>query len=188
MHRAFRTYNITKLHFLHVKTHYDLQFFNKNFSNFTHHKQTWKQATTFSTYKMQKAMTTIQIKRVYDDASGQADDGFRVLVDRLWPRGESKEKFHYDLWAKQIAPSSKLRQWYHADMENRWDEFKTKYTQELSCNPATTELIKTLTRYKNVTLLHSSRNLRQNNAVILAAYLASHPEFNFNNKCDNLQN
>ena len=53
--------------------------------------------------------------------------------------GESKEKFHYDLWAKQIAPSSKLRQWYHADMENRWDEFKTKYTQELSCNPATTE-------------------------------------------------
>ena len=70
--------------------------------------------------------TNVRIERVYDDPEG-ATGGFRVFVDRLWPRGESKAKFHYDVWAKDVTPSTALREWYHADRPGRWEEFMKKY-------------------------------------------------------------
>ncbi|MDE6527857.1 MAG: DUF488 family protein, partial [Muribaculaceae bacterium] len=73
----------------------------------------------------------IRTERVYDDPVGTRDDGYRVFVDRLWPRGESKERFHYDLWAKEVAPSAELREWFHADPQGRWEEFHDRYLQEL---------------------------------------------------------
>lgn len=117
--------------------------------------------------------TDIQVKRVYDDPSGsETSDGYRVYVDRLWPRGESKEKFHYDLWAKDVSPSATLREWFHEDMEGRWAEFVERYDAELSANEAVPPLIAELRRHPLVTLLYSSRDSEHNNAVALAAFLA----------------
>ena len=75
-------------------------------------------------------MTRIRIKRVYDPAA--PDDGCRVLVDKLWPRGVRKDALHYDVWAKEITPSPELRAWYHADPQTRWPEFRRRYLEELS--------------------------------------------------------
>lgn len=117
-------------------------------------------------------MTTIQVKRVYSDPDGkESTDGYRVYVDRLWPRGESKEKFHYDLWDKEVAPSDELRKWFHSDPDNLWEEFEKRYKSELQSNPATKELIETLKPHSLVTLLYSSHDENHNNAVVLADYL-----------------
>lgn len=116
-------------------------------------------------------MTKIQTKRVYADPSGEEGDGYRIFVDRLWPRGESKEKFHYDLWAKDIAPSTQLREWFHADQEGRRDEFLKKYEAELAANPAMPAFLETVRRHPLVTLLYGSRDTQMNNAVVLAQYL-----------------
>ena len=70
-------------------------------------------------------MTRIRIKRVYEAPA--PDDGCRVLVDKLWPRGVRKDALHYDMWAKEITPSSELRAWYHADPQTRWPEFRRRY-------------------------------------------------------------
>ena len=116
----------------------------------------------------------IQVKRVYTDPDGSpATDGFRIFVDSLWPRGESKEKFHYDLWAKDIAPSDELRHWFHQDPDNRWNEFKERYIAELNANPAIPALIEKINQEKLVTLLYSSHDTEHNNAVILADYLST---------------
>lgn len=120
-------------------------------------------------------MTDIQVKRVYADPDGDAaDDGFRIYVDRLWPRGESKEKFHYDLWVKDVAPSTELREWFHADPEGRWDEFARRYDAELDTNGSMGPLLDEVRRHKLVTLLFSSRDETHNNAIILAGYLRRH--------------
>lgn len=74
-------------------------------------------------------MTRIRIKRVYEPAA--PDDGCRVLVDKLWPRGVRKDALHYDVWAKEITPSPELRTWYHADPQTRWPEFRRRYLEEL---------------------------------------------------------
>lgn len=117
-------------------------------------------------------MTQIQVKRVYEDPAGDvAADGYRIYADRLWPRGESKEKFHYDLWAKDIAPSTDLRKWFHENPENRWSEFEKRYADELAANPATDKLIETISGKRLVTLLYSSHDSEHNNAVVLAGYL-----------------
>lgn len=117
-------------------------------------------------------MTQIEIKRVYDDPAGTpSEDGFRVYADRLWPRGESKERFHYDLWAKDVAPSTELREWFHADPDGRWDEFRRRYLAELAANPAAVKLAETLKGRPLVTLLYSSRDGEHNNEVVLAEYL-----------------
>lgn len=113
----------------------------------------------------------INLKRVYDDPSGTPEDGLRIYVDRLWPRGESKEKFHYDIWAKDLAPSTELREWFHADSVGRWEEFKDKYTSELDSNPEMPEFLENLKKAQTVTLLYSSHDSKQNNATVLADYL-----------------
>ena len=116
-------------------------------------------------------MTRIEVKRVYDDAAGTNNDGYRVFVDRLWPRGESKEKFHYDLWEKDVAPSTELREWFHEDPEGRWDEFKARYLEELKVSPSADELLNKIKEMPLVTLLYSSRDHEHNNAQVLADYL-----------------
>ena len=115
--------------------------------------------------------STINIERVYATPSGTPSDGFRVFIDRLWPRGESKEKFHYDLWAKDIAPSTDLREWYHADPQNRWQEFVRKYNRELAGNAYTPEFVRIISQHPFVTLLYSSHDEQRNNAIVLRDFL-----------------
>lgn len=111
----------------------------------------------------------INIKRAYEPAS--PDDGFRVYIDRLWPRGLSHETFHYDVWDKNIAPSTELREWFHADPDGRWEEFEKKYAAELKANPAFADLKQQLAGHPVVTLLYSSHDEAHNNAVVLANLL-----------------
>lgn len=109
--------------------------------------------------------TNISLKRAYETAS--PDDGFRIYIDRLWPQGLSHETFHYDMWDKDIAPSTELREWFHQDPESRWTQFAEKYSEELKNNPSF-EALKHLVSTKNaVTLLYSSRNEQHNNAVVV---------------------
>lgn len=119
-------------------------------------------------------MADIKIRRVYEDPAGETGDGFRVFVDRLWPRGESKAKFHYDLWEKSLAPSTELREWFHADPDSRWEEFCKRYEAELDSNPAVSGLISEISDKPVVTLLYGSRDVRHNNAEVLAEYLRRH--------------
>lgn len=114
-------------------------------------------------------MQQIQLKRAYDPQS--PNDGFRVYIDRLWPRGLSHETFHYDLWDKDIAPSTELREWFHQDPAGRWEEFEKKYTSELMENPAFHALKTEIADKPVVTLLYSSHDEAHNNAVVVAHLL-----------------
>ena len=110
-------------------------------------------------------MTDYKLKRAYQPES--PDDGFRVYIDRLWPRGLSHETFHYDLWDKDIAPSTELREWFHADPANRWNEFEAKYKTELRTMESFDKLRSFLETKPVVTLLYSSRDEQHNNAVVV---------------------
>lgn len=111
----------------------------------------------------------IRLKRAYDPA--ESTDGFRVYIDRLWPRGLSHETFRYDLWDKEIAPSTELREWFHADPDNLWPQFVEKYKAELNSNPAFAALKHTIDGKPTVTLLYSSRDRDHNNAVVVRQML-----------------
>src|SRR5271166_3581861 len=103
----------------------------------------------------------VRIKRVYDAPA--AADGARVLVDRLWPRGLTKEAAALDQWRKEIAPSDELRKWYHAHLE-QWGEFRKRYLQELSSEAARAglqELYDLAARKRGLTLLYASKNVEQ---------------------------
>lgn len=113
---------------------------------------------------------TIRIKRVYEEP--EESDGRRVLVDRLWARGLSKEKAKVDIWVKEIAPSTELRRWYGHDPE-KWPEFKLKYAAELEANPARVEELVAEVEAGTVTFLYSSKEDRLNNAVALKEYIES---------------
>ena len=95
----------------------------------------------------------IQLKRVYETES--PEDGFRILADRLWPRGIKKEALALDLWAKEIAPSTALRQRYHQDGD--FEAFKKDYTEELAHNEAFTSFCSELKKHKKITLLTASK-------------------------------
>ena len=112
----------------------------------------------------------IQIKRIYDDVSG--DDGKRILVDRLWSRGISKENAHLDLWLKEIAPSTELRQWF-GHVPEKWPEFKKRYIAELKSNPAWIEL-QALSAERNITLVYAARDREHNEALVLKKLLDGH--------------
>jgi uncharacterized protein YeaO (DUF488 family) len=113
---------------------------------------------------------SFKIKRVYAPAADA--DGFRVLVDRLWPRGINKEKARIDLWAKDIAPSDALRREFHGHPEH-WDKFVAAYRKELTHDPAAAAARDLLARRKpgTVTLLYAARDEAHNNAVALKAWL-----------------
>lgn len=107
----------------------------------------------------------IRIKRAYEPFS--KDDGFRILVDRLWPRGVSKEKAHLDLWIKDIAPSKDLRKWFSHDPD-KWKEFEDKYREELKDKNELIQKIKDIEEDKGkVTLIYSAKDEEHNNAVVL---------------------
>ncbi|EXR49008.1 DUF488 domain-containing protein [Acinetobacter baumannii] len=110
----------------------------------------------------------IHIKRIYEHVS--VNDGKRILVDRLWSRGISRENAHLDLWLKEIAPSTELRKWFHAESAEHWDEFKQRYLKELRSNPAVKELQDIVSHHK-VTLLYSAKDVEHNHAIILKEYL-----------------
>ena len=109
----------------------------------------------------------VSIKRVYDEPA--PDDGERILVDRLWPRGISKEKAAFDEWLKEVAPTSELRKWFDHRPE-RWEEFKERYRAELHDNPAV-ETLRERAAAGKVTLLYGSRNREFNHAAVLADVL-----------------
>ena len=113
----------------------------------------------------------VRLKRVYDPAA--ADDGARVLVDRLWPRGLTKSAAALDGWLKDVAPSNELRQWYHARPEH-WSEFRKRYLRELSndaAHAALQQLYDMARKRVRLTLLFASKNLERNNAQVLKQLL-----------------
>lgn len=114
-------------------------------------------------------MTQIKIKRVYEDP--ESSDGYRVFVDRLWPRGMKKEAMHYDLWAKDITPSPEIRQWFHQDPDARWHEFAGLYRKELDGSDAVKAFVEKIRQYPVVTLLYASRSPDHNHALILKDFL-----------------
>ncbi|TVM19266.1 hypothetical protein DPQ33_02590 [Oceanidesulfovibrio indonesiensis] len=113
-------------------------------------------------------MATVNIRRVYEDP--QPDDGVRVLVDRVWPRGLTKDRVQADKWMKDIAPSSKLRKWFGHDPE-KWDEFRERYFLELDDKPELVEELRKMLRSSTVTLLYSAKDVDYNQAVALREYL-----------------
>lgn len=111
----------------------------------------------------------ITVKRVYDPPA--EEDGLRILVDRLWPRGESKEKARIDFWDKDIAPSAELRTWFNHDA-GKWPEFQRLYRQELAANPdAVSKLLGVLAGQAKVTLLYGAKDTKHNQAIVLQQYL-----------------
>ena len=110
----------------------------------------------------------IATKRIYDPPSGR--DGYRVLVDRLWPRGLSKEDAALDEWLKDIAPADQLRTWFHGDRA-RWGAFRRRYLSELKSHRETLRELARRGKEGRVTLLFGSRDEERNNAVVVAQYL-----------------
>lgn len=111
----------------------------------------------------------VVIKRVYEQAL--PSDGFRILIDRLWPRGLSKARADLDIWLKDIAPSTELRKWFNHDPE-KWPEFKRKYKQELKNHKDALQLLKHLIKEKKkVTLLYAAHDENYNNAIVLQSLI-----------------
>jgi uncharacterized protein YeaO (DUF488 family) len=110
----------------------------------------------------------VKLKRVYDPIS--RTDGTRFLVERLWPRGLSKEKLHLTAWLKEVGPSTELRQWFNHD-PLKWSQFRIRYFHELDSQPEAWRPILTAVRRGMVTLVYSSHDEEHNNAVALKEYL-----------------
>ena len=115
----------------------------------------------------------VRTKRIYDEPA--RSDGRRVLIDRLWPRGVSKEAAKLDFWAKAVAPSNELRQWYQHEAP-KWDEFRDRYFAELDANPEGVAELRSQLELGSgtATLLFASKEERLNNASALREYLESH--------------
>ncbi len=115
---------------------------------------------------MSKAIsaTNVRLKRAYEPPA--ADDGTRVLVDRLWPRGVKKETAAIDHWVKELAPSTDLRKWFGHDPE-RWEEFRLRYAAEIRAHPQELERLRELARQGPVTLVYAARDELHNDAVVL---------------------
>jgi uncharacterized protein YeaO (DUF488 family) len=112
--------------------------------------------------------TQLQIKRVYAEPS--PEDGKRILVDRLWPRGLSKEKAKVDIWLKDVAPSNELRKWF-AHAPEKWSEFRRRYIAELKTAGAPLALLRQQVSQGKVTLLYGARDQEHNEAVVLLEML-----------------
>lgn len=120
--------------------------------------------------KLPTASHMIRIKRIYDKP--EKEDGFRILVDRLWPRGLTKEKANVDLWLKEIAPDNALRKWFSHDPA-KWNAFREKYNDELKAKPELiSQLKQLLKKEKVVTLLYAAKDEQHNNAVALKELLS----------------
>jgi uncharacterized protein YeaO (DUF488 family) len=106
----------------------------------------------------------IKLKRAYDPPS--PEDGARILVDRLWPRGISKEKAALDQWMKEIAPSTELRKWFGHDPK-RWTEFRRRYAEELRQHPDLVAGLRSLARQSRITLVYAAHDEAHNDAIVL---------------------
>lgn len=116
------------------------------------------------------ARAKIKLKRAYEPPA--AGDGVRILVDRLWPRGVSKDAAAIDLWLKEIAPSTKLRKWFGHD-PRKWPRFRERYFAELDANTTAVEELRKAIRRGPVTLVYSAKDEEHNDAVVLREYLGS---------------
>jgi len=113
-------------------------------------------------------MADVRRKRVYEEAT--AADGYRVLVDRLWPRGVSKDRAHVDLWLKEVGPSSELRKWFGHDPA-KYDEFARRYRKELSSSDAYAELAGAADEHATITLVYGAKDEEHNQARVLQELL-----------------
>lgn len=111
----------------------------------------------------------LKVKRAYEPAAKA--DGRRILVDRLWPRGVPKAKLRLDDWAKDAAPSARLRKWFGHDA-GKWEEFRRRYARELDSHPEAWRPIRAAARKRTVTLIYGARDAEHNNAVALREHLA----------------
>jgi uncharacterized protein YeaO (DUF488 family) len=110
----------------------------------------------------------IRIKRAYDPPA--KEDGSRFLVDRLWPRGVTKEALHMAAWYKDVAPSNELRRWFGHDPD-KWKEFQRRYQTELTANRASCQPLLNAAQEGDITLVYGAHDTEHNNAVVLKAYL-----------------
>jgi uncharacterized protein YeaO (DUF488 family) len=113
----------------------------------------------------------IRLKRVYEEPA--PEDGLRILVERLWPRGLSKARAAVDLWIKEVAPSPELRRWYHHDPA-RWEEFRERYRAELRKKEDVVEELRRYCRGQTVTLVYAARDEQHNSALVLKHDLEHH--------------
>jgi uncharacterized protein YeaO (DUF488 family) len=116
-------------------------------------------------------MPEIRLKRAY--ANPAPDDGLRILVERLWPRGLSRERAAVDLWVKDLAPSPELRRWYNHDPA-RWDEFQRRYRAELRQKREMVEELRARCRSETVTFVYATRDEEHNSALVLKDHLEHH--------------
>ncbi len=113
-------------------------------------------------------MKNLILKRIYDEP--EESDGYRILIDRLWPRGISKEKAHLDEWLKELAPTTELREWFD-HKEERFEEFSNRYKDELKQHSEQINYIKELTKKQQVCLLYGAKDEKHNQAIVLQSYL-----------------
>ncbi len=113
-------------------------------------------------------MKRVQIKRIYDPP--ETSDGFRVLVDRIWPRGMKKETAAIDVWMKEVAPSTDLRKWFNHE-PGKWAAFSKTYKAELKKSPVMNELMEYIKKHKTITLLYSAKDEQHNQAVVLQQFI-----------------
>jgi len=111
----------------------------------------------------------IKLKRIYDIP--ESDDGVRILVERLWPRGLSKEMAKVDLWMKEVAPSTELRKWFNHDPQ-KWEEFKARYFLELNHKAETLKTIIDISVKRDITFVYSSKEEQYNSARALLEYIS----------------
>ncbi|MEO8824110.1 MAG: DUF488 domain-containing protein [Ginsengibacter sp.] len=112
----------------------------------------------------------LNLKRIYEPP--EKEDGFRILVDRLWPRGFTKEKAALDLWLKEIAPSTELRKWFNHDPD-KWKDFQKKYQAELKENKEAVSTIKDHLKNGTVTLLYGAKDEVHNEALVIKDYVSN---------------
>jgi uncharacterized protein YeaO (DUF488 family) len=117
---------------------------------------------------IEKYLMEINLKRVYEKPT--KGDGMRILVDRLWPRGLTKQKANVDLWLKEIAPSTELRKWFHHDPK-KWEEFKKQYRMELKNKKEPIEVLKKQLKRGTVTLVYGAKDEEHNEAIVLKELL-----------------
>lgn len=118
--------------------------------------------------RLKYCTTMIKIKRIYEEPA--EGDGFRILVDRLWPRGMKKENAAIDLWLRDVAPSNELRKWFAHDVE-KWQDFQDRYKAELLDGDGMTKLREAVAANPVVTLLFAAKDVEHNNAVVLKSVL-----------------
>lgn len=113
----------------------------------------------------------LRLKRIFDAPA--TEDGTRVLVERLWPRGVTKQRAALDLWLREVAPSPALRRWYNHDV-GRWDEFVSRYRAELAEHPSILGMLRRELERGNVTLVYAAADVEHNSALALKRYLDEH--------------